>query len=199
MTKDRILSDLFKSEEFNSCIAKMKPEHLQDDLKSEVILILCESTDEKILGLHESGGLKFYTVRIILNLIQSNTSPFYKKYRAMFDTRDPKVTQRDHPDSAHEDTFLEYLLQQQADTDQEYAGAVFSILEKREIREKQEDQALHAVEELYWYDRQIVKLYMELGTFRAIEKVTGIPWESAYKTYKRVCREIKEKVVQPIT
>lgn len=194
MTKDRILTDLFQSEEFNSCIGKMKPEHLQDDLRSEVILILCESDPEKILNLHESGGLKFYTVRIILNLIQSNTSPFYKKYRAMFDTRDPKVTQRDHPESSHDNSYLEIMLQQEAESDQEYAGQVFSILEKREMKENQEDAALLAVEELYWYDQQIVKLYMKLGNFRAIEKETGIPWESAYKTFKRACNQIKEKV-----
>lgn len=195
MTKDRILTDLFKSEEFNSCIGKMKPAHLQDDLRSEVILILCESDEEKILNLHESGGLRYYTVRIILNLIQSSSSPFYKKYRSMFDTRDPKATQNDKSGIDNGDAYLESLLQQEAESDQEYAGQVFSILEKREVKENQEDAALLAVDDLYWYDQQIVKLYMRLGNFRAIEKETGIPWESCYKTFKKACKQIKDKVI----
>lgn len=172
LTKNEIISDLFKSKDFNSCIAKMKPTHLQDDLKSEVILILCESSDDKIQGLHASGGLKFYTVRIILNLIQSNTSPFYKKFR-----------------SGHEE-----LQQIETASNQEYAGQVFSLSERAD-KEKSEDLALLEIENLYWYDKEIVKLYVKLGNYRAIEAETGIPFESVYKTVIRSCKQIRNKIV----
>ncbi len=196
MTKDQILSDLFVSADFNACIGKMKPEHLRDDLKSEVMLILCESAEEKIVGLHQAGGLTYYTVRIILNLIQSNTSPFYKKFRAMVDARDPKATQMDNPKNPYDNSHLELLLHKEAESDQEYAGMVFGIIEERERKEKLEDLALDQINSLYWYDQEIVKLYMKLGSYRAIEAETGIPWESCYKTVKRACAIILKNVTE---
>lgn len=82
MTKNDIIAELYRSREFNDCIGKMEPEHLRDDLKAEVTLILLETNDEKIMSLAEQkDALKFYTVRIILNLIKSKTSNFYKTYR----------------------------------------------------------------------------------------------------------------------
>src|SRR5690349_22039567 len=62
----------------------MEPEHLRDDLRSEVMLILLETPEDKIRQLHEQKVLKFFTVRIIMNLIQSKTSKFYKQYRQQF-------------------------------------------------------------------------------------------------------------------
>jgi hypothetical protein len=52
------------------------------------------------------------------------------------------------------------------------------------------------VDDLYWYDREILKLYIELGNYRAIEKKTGIPYASAYKTVQKVIKEIKQKVLR---
>lgn len=82
-TKNQIIEELYKSKEFNDCIGKMEPEHLRDDLRAEVVLILLETEEHKLLEIYNTGpnGLKFYTVRIILNLIQSKSSPFYKTYR----------------------------------------------------------------------------------------------------------------------
>lgn len=81
MSKNEIIEELYRSKEFNDCINKMEPEHLRDDLKAEVVLILLETEGAKIKALYERNELKYFTVRIILNLIQSRSSPFYKKYR----------------------------------------------------------------------------------------------------------------------
>lgn len=80
-TKNQIIEELYKSKEFNDCIGKMEPEHLRDDLRAEVVLILLETDERKLAEIHAAGALKFYTVRIIINLIQSKSSPFYKTYR----------------------------------------------------------------------------------------------------------------------
>lgn len=81
MCKNEIITELYNSKEFNDCINKMEPDHLRDDLRAEVALILLETDDQKLQEIHANKALKFYTVRIILNLIQSKTSAFYKKYR----------------------------------------------------------------------------------------------------------------------
>lgn len=90
-TKNEIITALYESREFNECIGKMEPDHLQDDLRSEVMLILLETPEEKIKQLHERNELKFYTVRVILNLIQSKSSPFYKKFRQPYAELNPNV------------------------------------------------------------------------------------------------------------
>jgi hypothetical protein len=59
----------------------MHPEELRYDLKAEVFLVLCEMNDNKLEGLFERNELKFYIVRIMLNMIKSDRSTFYKNYR----------------------------------------------------------------------------------------------------------------------
>ena len=164
-TKNQIIEELYRSKEFGDCIGKMEPDHLRDDLRSEVVLILLETPEEKIKQMHERKELKFYTVRIILNLIQSKTSGFYKQYR-----------------------------QQLAELHDRFAYE-FTDLEEREQREEVEDKALGEVDNLYWYNKEMVRLYLQHGNYRAIEKVTRIPYSSAYKTIQKSFQEIKQKVL----
>jgi hypothetical protein len=163
--KNEIVEQLFISREFNECIGKMEPEHLRDDLRAEVALILLETDEKKLIEIHQSGGLKFYTVRIILNLIQSKTSHFYKMYR-----------------------------QQLAEINDRFAYEV-ADLEERATREEAEEKVLSEIDNLYWYNKEMVRLYMEHGNYRAIEEITRIPYSSAYKTIQKSIQEIKQKVL----
>lgn len=81
MTRDSIITQLFHSREFNDCINKMDPEHLRDDLKSEVMLVLCEKEDAFITSMYQKGQLRFWVIRVVLNMVQSKTSAFYKTFR----------------------------------------------------------------------------------------------------------------------
>lgn len=164
-TKNEIIEELYRSKEFNDCIGKMEPEHLRDDLRAEVVLILLETEEQRLLAIHMAGALKYYTVRIIINLIQSKTSRFYKLYRQQLNEINDRI--------AYEETDIE----------------------ERAAREDIEERALREIDNLYWYNSGIVKLYMKLGNFRAIEKDTGIPYASAYKTVKKSFNEIKQKVL----
>jgi hypothetical protein len=166
--KNEIVEQLFTSKEFNDCINKMEPDHLRDDLRAEVALILLETDEAKLIGIHESSpnGLRFYTVRIIMNLIQSKTSLFYKLYR-----------------------------QQVVEITDRFIAGEEQALEERAAREDKEDMALKEIDNLYWYNKGIVKLYMQHGNYRAIEKDTMIPYSSAYKTVQKSIQEIKQKVL----
>jgi DNA-directed RNA polymerase specialized sigma24 family protein len=160
----------------------MEPIELQDDLRAEVALILCEHSDEKIISIHESSpnALRYYTVRIILNLIQSKTSPFYKKYR--------------HPIFQYNESFSEenefaikdiakYSTQDNLTEEEQ-----FNIRLQAELKE---EKVLKIIDGLYWYDREIVKLYIEKGDYRAIAKEVGIPWGSIYDTVQMALNKIK--------
>jgi hypothetical protein len=164
--KNEIVAELFISKEFNDCIEKMEPEHLRDDLRAEVTLILLETNEGKLIDIHRSGGLKFYTVRIILNLIQSKTSLFYKMYR-----------------------------QQLAELNDRFAYEVTDV-EERATREEVEEKALSEIDNLYWYNKEMVRLYLQHGNYRAIEEITRIPYSSAYKTIQKSFQEIKQKVLR---
>jgi hypothetical protein len=144
----------------------MEPDHLRDDLRAEVTLILLETDEQKLLAIHAGNALKFYTVRIIINLIQSKTSLFYKKYRQQM----AEITDR--------------FIAEQADD-----------FKERAAKEDIEDKALKEIDNLYWYNSGIVKLYLKHGNYRAIEEDTGIPYSSAYKTIQKSFQEIKQKVL----
>jgi hypothetical protein len=183
-TKNQIIEELYRSKEFNECIGKMQPEQLQDDLRSEVMMVLLETDEAKLKGMHERGELKFYTVRVILNMIQSKTSAFYRKYRhlnKMF-LEDPNDIARDRQ---------KFQIVAQADP-----PAVL-VDDERVIKELKEERAMVAINDLYWYDREMIRLYMRLGNYRAIEKDTGIPWESCYSTIKKAIKKIRNELSIP--
>jgi hypothetical protein len=165
--KDRantIIVDLVCSDDFNNCIVKVKPSHLQDDLKAEVSLILLQTMPEKIINLAEKKQLKFYAVRIIMNLGFSNTSPFYRKYRFPFVE------------------FKDFVLYDDP----------YSLLYRFE-REQQEESALSEIENLEWYPAEMTKLYVKVGTYRNMSKVTAIPVKSCHDAVKRAVNQIRKK------
>lgn len=161
----------------------MEPAHLREDLKSEVALILCELDEARLLDIYKTGGLTYYAVRIILNLIQSNTSPFYKKFRQVFSQVSEATHEEDEKVNSEVKNYVSLLTH---DED-------FDI---RLSREQLEQTIMGYVEELYWYDKEILKLYLELGSYREIEKQTGIKWTSCYDTVTIAIGILKSKLRQ---
>lgn len=166
-SRNEIIEELYSSREFNDCISKMEPDHLREDLKAEVVLILLETDEKKLIDIHSKGVLKFYAVRIIINLIQSDRSLFYKQYR-----------------------------QQVAELTDKFLADENTDIEERAAREEMEDKALSEIDNLYWYNSGILKLYLKHGNYRAIEEDTGIPYSSAYKTIQKSFQEIRQKVLR---
>jgi len=81
MDKNKIVEQYWLNDEVNQAFAKMQPEELQYDLKVEVFMVLLEMDDEKLFGLYERNEIRFYIVRTMLNMIKSDRSQFWKKYR----------------------------------------------------------------------------------------------------------------------
>jgi DNA-directed RNA polymerase specialized sigma subunit len=88
MVKNKIIEELWNSKEVNDAFAKMQPEELQYDLKAEVFLVLCEMEDAKLFGMYERNEIRFYLVRTMLNMIKSDRSQFWKKYRNYTEYKD---------------------------------------------------------------------------------------------------------------
>jgi len=81
MDRNGIIAELWSSPDLNQALSNMKPVEMQEDLKSELFLIICEIDESKLIDLYDKKQLKFYIVRIMLNLVQSSKNKFYKNYR----------------------------------------------------------------------------------------------------------------------
>jgi hypothetical protein len=81
MNRNSIIIQLWDSTELKDAISKMQPEELQDDLRSELFKVLCEMDEDKLIDMYKRNVLKFYLVRTMINMMQSNTSQFYRIYR----------------------------------------------------------------------------------------------------------------------
>jgi hypothetical protein len=81
MSRDKIIAEFWESKSVNEAFEKMQPVELQADLKAEVFLVLCEMEEDKLIGLYQRNELKYYMVRIMLNMIKSDRSNFFKNYR----------------------------------------------------------------------------------------------------------------------
>ncbi len=92
MTREQIITQLYNSPDLNKVIEGIQPEHLQNELRQEVMLVICELSEEKLLTLHENNQLKFYVWRTITNMAYSSTSRFYKLFRKPLPIPQPEPT-----------------------------------------------------------------------------------------------------------
>jgi len=156
--RNEILTEFWSSREVNEAISKMKPVELQEDLKSEVFLILAELDQQKLVDLYDRKQLRFYIVRIMLNLVQSTDKKFYRKYR----------------------DFVEWV-----------------EVEKEDVKEVDITEGiLNHVEGLYWYQKEILRLYaFEFnGNARELSRKTGIPYMSIIRTLNQTKNELRKKI-----
>jgi hypothetical protein len=84
LNREIIITELYNSKDINEAIAKMQPIELQDELKQEVFLVLCEMDTDKLFMMYEQGYLKYFIVRTILNMAKSDRSNFYRKFRQVY-------------------------------------------------------------------------------------------------------------------
>ena len=96
MNRNSIIEKLWNSQELKEAIAKMQPEDLQDDLRSEIFKVLCEMDEDKLVDMYNRNVLRFYLVRTMLSMIKSDRSTFFNKFRRTFTEWTEK---HDAPDS----------------------------------------------------------------------------------------------------
>lgn len=81
MTKNSIIEEVYTSQWLADVISKMNPEDLRDDLKQEAIMVLLEMDEERLKDMYQSGMIKFFTIRIVINMIKSDRSKFFVMFR----------------------------------------------------------------------------------------------------------------------
>lgn len=85
LKRNDIITELYLSKDINEAIGKMQPYELQDDLRQEVFLVLCEMDEDRLKQMYEDGYLKYFIVRTILNMAKSDRSQFAKTFRKIYE------------------------------------------------------------------------------------------------------------------
>ncbi|MFY7938755.1 MAG: hypothetical protein ACOVOQ_15360 [Flavobacterium sp.] len=165
MDKNGILTELWKSKEIDSVIQKFDPIELRDDLKSELFMVLVEIEESQLIDMYNRKVLKFFMVRTILNMIKSDRSTFYNRYR----------------------NFVEFDAN---------AYNIKALINETQDDHETIDKLTQNLEEIHWYNAEILKLYAIETGFNAkeISRQTGIPYISIIRTLQKTKKDLKKKL-----
>lgn len=81
MTANDIIKSYYTAQWLSDALSKMHPEDLREDLRQEVFLVVLDKGSDWILDANEKGFLKWFIVRVMLNLIKSDSSKFWFMFR----------------------------------------------------------------------------------------------------------------------
>jgi hypothetical protein len=138
---------------------------LWEDLRQEVAYIVLQYDSKKISELEEKGKQVFKFW--IVRICCNQTNSKYGKFGRMYASLVPV-----------EDIMKFVREEEQIDNSQAVADGISKI-----------------VQSLYWYDQEILKMYVELGSVRKVSKETGIPHTSIFITIKNIRKCIKQQLV----
>lgn len=197
MNRNQIIEELYKSKNFNDCLNKMEPAHLRDDLRQEIAVIICQWSDDKVVNLHTEGALEYYVVRVIINQIQSSSSEFFRKFR-----NNKNMCYLDNPAESYHiamdlDNDGNFTRQNKVKINPAHISSHQDNHKERLIREELEDYTIEQIDTLHWYSRDMMKLYIRVGTFRAMQVETTIPFISCYKNIQKSLEILRQKALAP--
>ena len=165
-----IILDLYRQGEIRkACLTITGNDQLWRDLEQETVLILLEKDPDKIVKMHQAQYLRFYIVRLIINLYRGNNNQFAKKYRHHEERVevDPQV-----PDNSTEyNTLLDDLWE----------------IAQQEIDSWAKDGA-------FPYDKELLNLLMQTGNMKAMSRETGIPYRSIIYSIEQAKVKIKNSI-----
>jgi transposase-like protein len=137
---------------------------LWEDLRQEVAYIVLQYDRKKISELEEKGKQVFKFW--IVRICCNQTNSKYGKFGRMYATLIPV------------EDILKFVKEEEpVDNSQEVADGITKL-----------------IDELYWYDQEILKMYVELGSVRKVSKQTGIPHTSIFITIKKIRSCIKSRL-----
>jgi transposase-like protein len=137
---------------------------LWEDLRQEVAYIVLQYDRKKISELEDKGKQVFKFW--IVRICCNQTNSKYGKFGRMYANLIPV------------EDILKFVKEEEPiDNSQEVADGITKL-----------------VDELYWYDQEILKMYVELGSVRKVSKQTGIPHTSIFITIKKIRSCIKSRL-----
>lgn len=173
MTNNDILTKFILSDgSLQQSINNMIPLSYRDDFRSHLYLQILEIPNKKLKEALKKGYFKYYIIRIICNTNGINSS-FWKETRNHGFWEPNMVLELD---TTYETNQEEY----DYDKDNEYV-----------IRNAQVDQILKSI---HWYHQELFRLHRQGNTYRQIEKLTGINYQSVRLSILKTIDTIKKNL-----
>jgi hypothetical protein len=135
---------------------------LWEDLRQEIALIVLEYDREKMLEI-ESKGKQVFKFWIV----RTCCNQLHSKYGKMWRLYNQLLPVED---------ITKYIVEELEVDDSERTIAIIK----------------HKIKDLYWYDKEILRMYVQLGSVRKVSAQTGIPHTSIFITIKNIRKCIKK-------
>lgn len=91
--KNKIVEEIFNSNLLSTLFKNMCVRGTDfEDLQQEILLILLEYDDDKIIEMYNNKQLKWFIIKLIKNQYFSVNSPYYKKYKKYYKLIDGNIT-----------------------------------------------------------------------------------------------------------
>lgn len=159
-----ILTEIYISDDIKNVVTKLKPQHLAEDILQHCFLELYSKQEQFIIDLYNRGKLKAFIVKMLYNTSVYNNTPFCKEWSLITPGNNREVST---------ERFKDFADHKQEDN---------------------LDELVAVVDGLYWYKKEILKLYAELGTYKEVSEATGVPVTSICNTIKDVRYEVKKRI-----
>lgn len=160
---------------------------LQEDLYQEVMIIFLEYNKAAITEIYNLGKFRFWFIRVVCNTYKSTNSPFYKKFLKHLDY----IDQNYHlglSDDLEDGRFTDLA---------NISDDSFEDEQRREAFNTLVAGAKEELDKMSYYDRELFKLFVEIGSRKAIARLTGIPFRSVGDKINLV-QKVLEIKLQPV-
>jgi hypothetical protein len=179
MTRDEILRELVTDREYRkACDTISGHNELADDLFMEMCEVMCRLDGVKLSTLHGNGQMKWFAVRVLVNMWRYPSGPFYQRFRKpakgklIFDT-DNILGIGDLPYDIDSDVLESFKV-----------DTANQVLKDKESSGNRAD----------FYEAMLFQIYLKAGSARKAEKEIKIPYRTIATSVRRTKMIIVEKV-----
>jgi len=166
VTARQAIMQLYDSGELRKACLSIGGSQWADDLEQEILLVLFEKPEKKILDAHAAGYFRFYVVRIIMNFYTSKNTGFYSKYRHLDETApiDFEIHDTSEPKDETKLIALEAAIERMAQ------GKDFP------------------------YEQKLLQLHLQLKTKKKVSRATGIPYRTVCHNLDEIYKRLKDEL-----
>lgn len=174
MNAHQIIAELYTCKEVDHSLRSWFDPSIVDDVKQDLFEILLVADPDNIVAMYQRKQLRYWVVRIIINLSKQERNVVFRNYRTKFLKREVNTDFSDMRvvealDAADDDNMEE-----------------LNRLDSEEVRK------LEAFGKLSYYHQELIKLWVELGSQRKVYELTNIKICSIKHAIKKARQEIQQ-------
>ena len=176
MNSNKLIAEYYDNKEIVTFFKNIANEWWEE-LRQDVFVNICSYDKDKIIEMHNKKYLKFFIIRIALNQFRSKTSKFY--YQNFKNNNSGiALTNDDMVENADAILYSNLIYDTQEETP-------YDIIEAKIVSAEVE------IEKLRYFEREVLKLYLQLGTYKKVSENTGIPIRTIANGVKNAIKNVQ--------